>query len=226
VKPTYTTEADLEVPYLASPLQSHELAEVEKARLEKQGNIKGLASEDLDEVVGRYRVEVHLSSERSRDNPFPGIIHTMINSARFGGGGLMPTYACANEMCGGFIHPDNYSPSAVPPRAICSKCGQVWHVRQVFAHRKYKLSNQNWAYAIARTVIRLGLDADVWIIFFSEPLIKPTLDARADPKLGVEPVENSRKAIRKVIYPLGRLLKDLSVEGVELEQRMYAFIMA
>ena len=222
----FTKPEDLEVPYLASAIQSHELAEVEKTRLEKQGKVTGLCGDELDEVVGRYRVEVHLSSERSREKPFPGIIHTMINSNRLGGGGLMPTYACADERCGGFIHPDNYSPSAIPPSAVCPRCGRVWHVKDVFSHRKYVLANQQWAYAISRTVIRLGLDADIWIIFFAKPLIKPTLDARADSRLGVEPVENSRKAIRKVIYPLGRLLKDLSVEGVELEKRMYAFIMA
>jgi len=218
-----TREKDLEVPYLASALESHELVEIEKVRQEKQGKVEGLKLDQLDEVVGRYRVEVHLHNERSRERPFPGIIHTMVSSMRFGGGGLMGIYSCANEQCGGFIHPDNYSPTL--NAAACPKCGVVWEVKQVFAHRKYVLPNQYWAYAISRTVLRLGMDTDVWIIFFSEPLMQPTLDAKADPRLGIEPVENSRKAIRKVMYPLGRLLKDLST-GVELEKTMYAFIMA
>lgn len=220
-----TTVSELDAPYLASPLHSHELAEIEKMRVEKSSQVEGLDIEALDDIASRYRIEVHLHSERSREKPFPGIIHTMVNASHFGGGGLMGIYACGDEKCGGYIHPDHYHPGHHPPTAICPKCGAIWHPSQVYSHRKYVLSNQNWAYAISRTVLRLGLDADVMIVFFSEPLIKPTLDARENPKLGLDPVDKSRAAIRKVLYPLGRILRDLQ-DGVEMEKRMSAFIMA
>ncbi len=220
-----TTEAELDIPYLASALQSAELAEIEETRKEQQTRVEGVGVDRLDGVVGLYRVEVHMHNERSREKAYPGIIHTMVKGDRFGGGALMGMYACADERCGGFVHPDHYHPGHYPPTATCPKCGVIWHPSQVFAHRKYRLTNQNWAYAISRTVLRLGMDTDVMIVFFSEPLVQPTLDAQASPRLGLDPVHKSRAAIRKVVYPLGRLLKDMST-GVALEARMSAFIMA
>lgn len=215
---------ELSAPYIASPLHSKELGEIERICQERQELIQGVDSiDDLNEISGRYLVEAHFNQRRSKHDHFAGIIHTMVQNKRFGGGGVMGVRICADERCGGVIPPDLYSPSS--NTAACPKCGKVWQVNQVFAHRRYNLTNQFWAHALARTVLRFSMDADVKIVYFEKSLIKPTMEAKEGHKRSLDDVAASRAAIRKVVYSLGRLLKDLS-SGVELVKAMRMFVEA
>lgn len=215
-----TTVKDLELPYIASPLESSELQQIEHARREKQGLVDEHGPGD---VAARYCVEVHFHHKRSITRPYAGIIFTLLKGSTFGGGGLKPMYACADQRCRGYISTDNYSPTL--EIAACPVCQRAWHPSQVFSHRKYILSTQHWAFAISRIVLRFGLDADVKLIYFGDPLIAPTIAASENHRLGLDPVEASRHKIKTVVYPLGRLITDLST-GVELEKRMHALITA
>ncbi len=226
---------ELEVPYLASPLESEELMAIEKRRLEAQGIVKGV--EDVRVLTGRYKVEVHMHHKRSMQSAFVGRIYTLIKARQFGGGGDMPMFACGNDRCPGFIHPNDYSPTA--GFAICPICQIPWKIganrfdvkgahgdgRALTDVRNYILTNQHWATAITRTFIRLGQDADIVIQYFSEKLIAPTLEAKQNAKLGHDQINRSRSLRRKVVYPLGNILQDLS-NGASLESRIHAFITA
>lgn len=217
---TRTNNADLYTPYLSSPLDSDELQKIEKKRKEKQELIK---FRGYDNIRGKYIVEVHLNKDRSIHEPHPGILLTQVQSGDFGGGGIRPMYACANESCTGFISPDDYHPDV--DAAYCRKCGRVWSVSEVFSHRKFVLSTDNWAHVLSRTVVRMGMDSDVKIVYFHDPVKKYVTDAAENKPKYFDRMVRSRENVEYVIYTLGRLLQDLD-SGAEIYKMMYNFLTA
>lgn len=221
------SRADLELPYLASPLESPELAALEAKRQELRQRVQLAAVESLR---AQHLVEVHFGEERSAFKPYVGVVVTLTRARLengedvFGGGALTSLYPCPDDHCPQFIHPSLVSPTLGV--TVCPRCQRQWPVRDMSCERGFRLTTQNWAFVLARIVLRAELNTDIRVNYTPKNLIKATLLSRERGKLSHgDEVNAVRASLKAVVYPMSRLLTDLS-SGAELETCLRAFLEA
>jgi len=208
------------------PLDSREMEAVNK-RIEI---LKKLLHRDLR---AKFKIEVHFDKHRTTVvKPFCGAISVWLSGTMFNGGGDQKLYECPNPECGALIYPYQISQQNVVENGFeefksisyCSKCGRVWDSEKTIGERLLKLTHQNWVEAIIRVMLKLDMDADIYLKFHTEDIRYRTMMEMARDR-GGEEIARVRKSRALHIYPLKNIIQDTK-NGASLESRIKAFISA
>jgi len=182
--------------------------------------------QDLDNIKARYKLEVAINDERSRDRPFTGLITAWTNGGFNSGGGDEAVYFCSSLV--------NDRTCSAPldlkwigkHTALCPSCRQAIEPKELAGQIGAKLTFAGWAGLITKIWNRLGGDADIRIGVMTGSLHRRTEDvlqggmASAGDKL-----DNLRGKREWSIYPLRNIVKDTAA-GADLQGRILAFISA
>jgi ribosomal protein L32 len=201
------------------------------------------AMDDLlrEEVRAKFKLEVQFGKGRvgrgaRAAQPFAGVMSAWLSGSKFHGGGDEKIFECADPECGAWILPHQITQRTVVQKingkdveefmslSYCSECGKIWRSEQTTGERLYKLTEQNWAFAILRMLRRLRLDADIYLKYHPEDIrYKAAMEMARD--RGGEELAKARKNRGLHIYPLRNIIKDTK-HGSDLYGRIRAFINA
>lgn len=190
-----------------------------------------------EEVKAKYKLEIQFGKGRtSRGQPFPGIMSAWLSGSKFHGGGDEKIFECPNPSCGAWILPDQITQRTIVQKingreveefksiSICGECGNIWSSEQTTGERLYKLTEQDWAYAILRMFKRLSMDADLYLKFHPTDIRYQSMMEMARNR-GGEEIYKARKNRGLHIYPLRNIITDTK-HGADLYKRIRAFINA
>lgn len=184
-----------------------------------------------NQVRAKYKLEVHFGKGRTcMTAPYAGAITCWLSGTKLHGGGDEKMYECPGEGCGALITPKALGHSPVKgdsePRMVpvgyCGECGSTWPADQLVGERFYRLTNQNWAYAILKTFRRLEMDADIYSKYHPTDIrYKAAMEVARD--RGGEEIAQARRNRGLHIYPLRNIINDTK-HGADLYGRIRAFI--
>lgn len=199
-----------------------------------EDKIKALDKLLKEQVRAKYKLEIHFGKNRtSRGAIFAGAASFWLSGTKFHGGGDEKIYECPGQECGHFILPHQIKPGwrkdkngkeYMTSMSICGYCGEVWESSQTIGERFFKLTEQKWAFAILRLLQKLDMDADIYLKFSPTDIRYKTMMELARNR-GGEEIAKARKNRGLHIYPLPRIIKDLS-NGSDLYGRIRAFLNA
>lgn len=211
----------------------------ELERLERQ--IKAMDRLLEEEIRAKYKLEVQFGKGRvgrgmRSAQPFAGVMSAWLSGSKFHGGGDEKIFECPAPDCGAWILPHQITQKTVVRKeggkeieefmslSYCGECAKIWRSEQTTGERLYKLTEQNWAYAILQMFRRLGMDADIYLKYHPEDIrYKAAMEVARN--RGGEELAKARKNRGLHIYPLKNIIKDTK-HGSDLYGRIRAFINA
>lgn len=211
------------------PNESSKFLDSEKSVAMSEGDVKALAKkmEALDKLLkdqvrAKYKIEVQFGKGRSAGGPkhFPGAISLYLSGTKFHGGGDEKLYMCPTEGCIGVIDPKYRNGSQV----LCPKCDRIHDENTLVGELLYRLTPQNWAFAILRLFERLEHNADIYLKYHPTDVRYQTMMEMARAQ-GGEQIAKARKNRGLHIYPLKNIIVDTK-NGADLYKRILAFITA
>ena len=190
-----------------------------------------------EEVRATFKLEVQFGKDRtSKGMPFPGVMSAWLSGSKFHGGGDEKIFECADSACGAWIYPHQITQRTVVQKingrdveefmslSYCNKCAKIWRSEQTVGERFFKLTEQDWAYAILKMFRRLNLDADIYLKYSREDIrYKAAMEMARN--RGGEEIAKAHRLRGLFIYPLRNLITDTK-NGAELYGRIRAFINA
>lgn len=194
-----------------------------------------------EDVRATYKLEVQFGKGRvgrgiRSARPFAGVMSGWLSGSKFHGGGDEKIFECADPECGAWILPHQITQKTVVRKeggrdveefmslSYCGKCAKIWRSEQTTGERLYKLTEQDWAYAILRMFRRLGMDADIYLKYHPVDVrYKAAMELARN--RGGEEIAQARKNRGLHIYPLRNIIRD-SKHGSDLYGRIRAFINA
>lgn len=190
-----------------------------------------------EDVRARFKLEVQFGKNRTSSGaPFAGVMSAWLSGSKFHGGGDEKIFECADPACEAWILPHQITQRTVVRReggkeieefmslSYCAKCSKIWRSEQTTGERLFKLSEQDWSYAILRMFRRLEMDADIYLKFSREDIrYRAGLEMARD--RGGEELAKAHRLRGLHIYPLRNLIRDTK-HGAELYGRIRAFINA
>ena len=211
---------------------SQALTDGEVRRLEEK--VKALDKLLKERLRAKYKLEIHFGKGRtSRGRPFAGAVTTWLSGTKLHGGGDEKVYECPGPQCGNLILPHQIKPGwrkgksggeYMTSMSICGYCGNVWESSETIGERFFKLTEQDWAFAILRRFRKVGMDADLYLKFHPSDIRYQTAMELARNR-GGEEVAKARMSRGLHIYPLTNIIKDCK-NGSDLYGRIRAFINA
>jgi hypothetical protein len=154
-----------------------------------------------------------------------------LSGTKFHGGGDEKIFEC--PRCGGWIFPEQITQQTIQVAgrepefcsvSVCGKCGGIWRSEQTVGERFFKLTVQDWCYAILKMFRRLGMDADLYLKFHPTDIRYVAMMEMAKDR-GGEQIAKARANRGLHIYPLRNIITDTK-NGSELYGRIKAFITA
>jgi len=209
----------------------------ELEKLERQ--MKALENILHEKVRAKYKLEVHFGKGRTgrgirSAQPFPGVISVWLSGSKFHGGGDEKIFECPG--CDALIFPHQITQRTVVQKiggrdveefmsvSYCGECAKIWKSEQTIGERFYKLTEQDWAYAILHALRRLGMDADIYAKYSREDVrYKAAMEMARN--RGGEELAKAHKLRGLFIYPLANIIQDTK-HGSDLYGRIRAFINA
>ena len=208
------------------------MSDGEIRRLEEK--VKALDKLLREDLRAKYKLEIHFGKGRtSRGQPFAGAVATWISGTKLHGGGDEKVYECPGAQCGELILPHQIKPGwrkgkdgkeYMTSMSICGHCGTVWESSETIGERFFKLTEQDWAFAILRRFRKVGMDADLYLKYHPTDVRFQTAMELARNR-GGEEIAKARKNRGLHIYPLANIIKDCK-NGSDLYGRIRAFINA
>lgn len=203
--------------------------------------MKAMESLLKDEVRATYKLEVQFGKNRvgrgiNAARPFAGVMSAWLSGSKFHGGGDEKIFECADQDCLAWIRPHQITQKTVVRKengreieefmslSYCTKCSKVWRSEKTTGERLYKLTEQNWAYAILQMLQRLDMDADIYLKYHPTDIRYVTMLEMARNR-GGEELAKAKKNRGLHIYPLKNIIKDTK-HGSDLYGRIRAFINA
>jgi hypothetical protein len=206
------------------------MTDTEISILENQ--IKSLDKLLQREVKAKYKLEVHFGKGRtSRGVPFAGVVTFWLSGTKFHGGGDEKVYECPNKDCEALILPHQIKPGWRKDKngkeymtsvSICGNCGNIWESTQTIGERFFKLTEQNWAYAILQLFVRVEMNADIYLKYHPTDIRYKTRMEMARNR-GGEELAKARYNRGLLIYPLKNIINDTK-NGANLYNRIRKFI--
>lgn len=194
-----------------------------------------------EDVRATYKLEVQFGKGRAgrgirSAQPFAGVMSAWLSGSKFHGGGDEKIFECADPDCRAWILPHQITQKTVVRKvngadveefmslSYCGECAKIWRSEQTTGERLYKLTEQNWAYAILQMFQRLGMDADIYLKYHPVDVrYKAAMELARN--RGGEELAKARKNRGLHIYPLRNIIKDTK-HGSDLYGRIRAFINA
>ena len=204
----------------------------EVRRLEEK--VKALEKLLTEQIRAKYKLEIHFGKNRTSSGaPFAGAVTYWLSGTKFHGGGDEKIYECPGPQCSALILPHQIKPGwnkgadgkeYMTSMSICGHCGEVWESSQTVGERFFKLTEQDWAFAILRMFQRVELNADLYLKFHpTDVRYKAAMEMARD--RGGEEIAKARKNRGLHIYPLKNIIMDTK-HGSDLYGRIRAFINA
>jgi hypothetical protein len=190
-----------------------------------------------EEVRATYKLEVQFGKNRtSRGSPFAGVMSGWLSGSKFHGGGDEKIFECADPACSAWILPHQITQRTVVRKeggkeieefmslSYCGECAKIWRSEQTIGERLFKLTEQDWAFAILKMFRRLSMDADIYLKYHPTDIRYVTMMEMARNR-GGEELAKAKKNRGLHIYPLKNIIKDTK-HGSDLYGRIRAFINA
>lgn len=207
------------------PVPEHELKIIEERlkRLGLTGNTR---------IKAKYKLEIHFGKNRtSRGLPFSGAMTYWMSGKELHGGGDVRVWECPKceaivdgDSSGSELFKGPYGKPKELPVRYCGKCAGTWPIDQLVEFRYFKLTEQDWAYAILKGFIRLGLDADIYVKYHPDDIRYKTMMELARSR-GGEAINQARVNRGLHIYPLKNIIIDTK-HGAGLYEQIRKFINA
>lgn len=196
------------------------LSDVEIQALNKK--MQALDTLLKEQVRAKYKIEVQFGKGRAAHGSkhFPGAISIYLSGTKFNGGGDEKLYICPMDRCHGIIDPKHRNGTQL----LCTKCNQFHNENTVVGELLYRLTPQNWAYAILHHFINLDHNADIYLKYHPTDVRYQTMMELARAQ-GGEQIAKARKNRGLHIYPLKNIITDTK-NGADLYKRILAFITA
>ena len=181
--------------------------------------IKALDALMNDRLRAKFKLEVQFGKGRTSSGfPYPGVISGWLSGTKLHGGGDEKIYECPH--CEGWILPYQID-NAI---SYCGECGSTVKSEDTIGERFYKLTEQDWAQAILKIFLRLGMDADIYLKYHPTDIrYKAAMEMARD--CGGEEIAKARKRRGLHIYPLRNIINDTK-HGSDLYKRIRIFINA
>lgn len=182
------------------------------------------------QIRAKYKIEVVFGKNRtSRGQPFAGATSLWLSGTKFHGGGDEKIYECPKPDCGALIFPHQITQRSLPGGvfgsvSLCGTCGQTWKSEETIGERFFKLTEQDWAFALLRQLQKLELNADIYLKFSPTDIRYQAMMEMARNR-GGEEIAKARKNRGLHIYPLKNIIKDTK-HGADLYKRIRTFINA
>lgn len=202
-----------------------------------ENQIKAMDRLLQDEIRAKFKLEVQFGKSRtSRGQPFAGVMSAWLSGSKFHGGGDEKIFECPAPDCEEWILPHQITQRTVVRKvdgrdveefmslSYCGKCARIWRSEQTIGERLYKLTEQDWAFAILKMFRRLGMDADIYLKYHPTDVRYQAMMEMARNR-GGEEIAKARKNRGLHIYPLKNIIKDTK-HGSDLYGRIRAFINA
>lgn len=205
---------------MSDPSLFSEMAEEAEAKLE------AMLRQQLSETApAKYKLEL-LFSKRHRDQPYYGLVTYFKNGGFAQGGGDEAIYLCSRPLgegkyCTGIVE---IGMIVNKRAALCPKCKQTSHPKNLAGQVGYKLTTQGWVKVLLRAYHVLEAHADITMWHYPHDVISAAMEAQ-EKQVGGDKVLALRAERRLVIYTRARILEDLAA-GSSLESRFRAFLMA
>jgi hypothetical protein len=188
--------------------------------LEKLGATYG------NEIKAKYKIELTLEAKRRPDyQATAGIIQIWASGAKLHGDGDALLYQCPGKSLG-VNECEQLLPEQVLgfSRVLCPHCCTTWSAEQIIDTTYYRLSMQNWSYAIVKWFQLCKLSADLRLKWMKQDIRKVT-DLELARDRGGELLAKARSVDERppVIYPLKNIIKDTSA-GASLYSRILTFL--
>jgi len=183
------------------------------------------AMDDLleKECIGKYKIELLFSYSRSLRNPTAGALSVWESGAKLHGGGDAKVYFCPGRVrgvndCEHVIPADN----ANFGHCLCPGCGTVWEAQYVLGEVMGRYTMQTWAEILLKYYQILDHNADIYI---KQPKsdIRAAARAEQEKQLKGDKLNVVRAGMRKVIYPLKRIIADTSA-GADLYTQFHTLL--
>jgi hypothetical protein len=169
-------------------------------------------------VVAKYKIELQFGKGRSTWKPFPGAMSLYESGAKLHGGGDDKLYMCPGETCDGVVFPRERMGALV----VCRKCKMMWNENDLIGELFFRLTPKNWASVIMKWLVRLELNADIYVKFHRED-IRVATNKEMEKDHGGELLASSRGSRALSIYPMKNIIKDTK-HGASLYDRIVQFI--
>ena len=178
-----------------------------------------------DEGKAKYKIEILFKHTRRSHGLSFGALSIWESGTKLHGGGDTKMYWCpAKDMktsdCSGII-PDASNGYG---HLVCPDCKKVWAGEQVYGEIMYNLDADKWSLVLLKHYIRLGHNADIYLKYPKHDLRVASRLEQAKQLMG-EKLAKVRKDRQQYIYPLARIIKDVSA-GADLQTRFRAFLTA
>lgn len=175
------------------------------------------------ECIGKYKIEIMFSHNRSVLKPTAGILHVWESGSKLHGGGDAKVYFCPGRQtgrndCASVIPSDNSNYG----KCLCPGCGVVWNADDVIGEILGVHTVQQWAQLITQYFHKLGSNADIYLKHPRMDVRKVAEMEQAKQLMG-DKLAVSRSTVKKSIYPLARIIADTK-DGADVYGRFYAFL--
>jgi hypothetical protein len=190
-----------------------------------------------DDIRATYKLEVQFGKNRTASGrPYAGVMSAWLSGSKFHGGGDEKIFECPDPKCEAWILPHQITQRTVVRKeggkdveefmslSYCGSCAQVWRSEQTIGERFFKLTEQDWAYAILKMFRRLHMDADIYLKYSREDIRHKSMMEMARNR-GGEEIAKAHRLRGLHIYPLKNIVNDTK-NGSELYGRIRAFINA
>jgi hypothetical protein len=199
--------------------------------------------QEVSEVKAKYKIEVHLGKRRGRETLTPGVLMLWESGKRFHGGGDDKTYWCGYADCDKPIDTNYFGHVHV----VCPSCNRELfldhdlkrkHIEHamtegldtkglrrmavVVGEKYFNLPTQRIAQLIDKAFNATGRNADIYLKFSPKDI---RYDALHEKTLDIDKVEVARTRRDPVIYPLNRIIQDLT-SGGDFVSRVRSFLEA
>lgn len=168
----------------------------------------------------KYKVEVLFGKERSTWKPCAGALSIYLSGTKLHGGGDEKLYLCPRKDCGGVIFPNERLGGTV----MCRKCEVMQAENDLVGELLFRLTPKDWAHVILKYYVKLDHNADIYLKYHPTDIrYKAAMEIARN--RGGEEINKARKNRGLHIYPLNRIVRDVS-NGADLYDRFLSFITA
>lgn len=173
----------------------------------------------------RYKIDLLLASGWSTQRPSAGMISLWESGRALHGEGDTKLYVCPGKHLG-----RNECDAIIPglglgyDSAVCPKCGVLWKSGELIGEYAYRLDMNRWAEVLYRWFRKLGMEADIRIIYPPDD-IRSLSAIEQERQRGGDLLEPARARRATRVYPLRNIIKDTTA-GADLQGRFLAFVRA
>jgi hypothetical protein len=220
IKPTSATK------FQTSGLPRVEVTSKERAEFNRMMGVK-------EDVSAKWKLEIHLLSERSWHRPYRGAIRPFESGRYLHGEGDASAFWCMHLTetdavakgygCGKIISAD-ITPSRIVEgretggRVICPHCFKSWDSRYLTQQRVLTLNTTKWAEVLAFEISINHYDIDLYLKFHKVDLQPVAMGS-------VEELANARNSREPVMYTKEDIIHDACASG-DLTRCIRAFLEA